>query len=288
MEKTKNLTKKVTESALMVALATVLSMLKLIEMPYGGSVTLASMLPIVIAAYRHGVGTGLASGFTFAVIQQLLGLNNLSYVSGWQSVVAVILLDYVLAFTVLGLGGIFRGKLDTLVPDSSKRQGAELATGMVFVCILRYLCHTVAGATVWAGLSIPSGAALAYSLGYNATYMIPEAMVSTLAIAYLGERVDFSRAVPQRFAPANGVSSQRGSGACELLGHISTLIAVFAIAFDTLIIAPKLQDAETGAFTFEYLSEVNWWLIIAISALSVAAICSLLVVKRRTERKDKK
>ena len=96
------------ESAMMVALATVLSLLKIIELPYGGSVTVASMLPMIILAYRHGLGWGFGAGVVYAALQQLLGLNNLSYVTGWQSVLAVIMLDYIVAFTVVGLGGIFR------------------------------------------------------------------------------------------------------------------------------------------------------------------------------------
>ena len=96
------------ESAVMIALATVLSLLKLAELPAGGSVTFASMLPIVLISYRHGVKYGLAAGTVYGVIQQLLGLKNLSYVTGFASVMAVILLDYVIAFAVLGLGGCFR------------------------------------------------------------------------------------------------------------------------------------------------------------------------------------
>ena len=290
MEKNRNLTKKITESALMIALATVLSMLKLIEMPYGGSVTFASMLPIVIIAYRHGIGVGLASGFTFAVIQQLLGLSNLSYVTGWQSVVAVITLDYALAFTALGFGGIFRGKLTRFINDNPKRQASELATGTLFACVLRYLCHTIAGATVWAGLSIPSGAALIYSIGYNATYMLPEAIVSAMVIAYLGARVDFSRSLPERFSALRRAASGRGSGACEIFPHISALLIIVAVAVDTVLIAPMLQDAETGAFSFAGLSEVKWWLVITLTALCALAAAALLIAKRaalRCEKKDK-
>ena len=83
------------ESAMMVALSTVLSILKIVEMPYGGSVTVASMLPMIILSYRQGMGWGLGSGAVYAALQQLLGLNSLSYVTGWQSVLAVILLDYI-------------------------------------------------------------------------------------------------------------------------------------------------------------------------------------------------
>ena len=178
--KNKNLTKQMVEASVMIALATVLSLFKVVEMPYGGSVTLASMLPILIVSYRHGVGIGLLSGVVYSVIQQLLGLNNLSYFTTWQSVIAVMLLDYIVAFTVVGIGGIFRNRigLKKLLPPT--KQKIEIATGMGLVCILRFLSHTIGGATVWAGLSIPTEAALIYSIGYNATYMIPETIISVL------------------------------------------------------------------------------------------------------------
>ena len=98
------------ESAMMVSLATVLSIIEIIRLPYGGSVTIASMLPMIILAYRHGMVWGIGSGLVYAAMQQLLGLNNLSYAysSGWQAVVAVVMLDYILAFTLVGIGGVFK------------------------------------------------------------------------------------------------------------------------------------------------------------------------------------
>ena len=149
-------TRRMVEASLLVALATVLSILKIAELPYGGSITLASMFPILLLSYRHGVRWGLGGGIVYGVLQQLLGLNNLSYFTTWQSIVAIIFLDYIIAFTAVGLGGIFRRAL--------KNQALSLATGAAFVCVLRYLCHVISGATVWAGLSIPDGAALLYSL----------------------------------------------------------------------------------------------------------------------------
>ena len=79
---------------------------------------LASMLPIIIIAYRHGTGTGLMAGLVYGIIQQLLGLNTLSYVTTWQSILAVILLDYIVAFLVLGLGGISAAVLKSRPPRS--------------------------------------------------------------------------------------------------------------------------------------------------------------------------
>ena len=103
-----NKTRKLVECAVLIAVATVLSLFKLLDLPYGGSITLASMMPMILLSYRHGLIWGLGSGLVYGGIQQLLGLNTLSWVTTWQSIVAVILLDYVIAFAGTGLGGVFR------------------------------------------------------------------------------------------------------------------------------------------------------------------------------------
>lgn len=73
-------TQILTESAIMIALATVLSLLKIWEAPYGGSVTVVSMAPIIILSMRRGVKTGLMAGFAHSIIQLLLGLNNVAWI----------------------------------------------------------------------------------------------------------------------------------------------------------------------------------------------------------------
>ena len=160
------------ECAILVALGTVLSLLKLVDLPYGGSVTVASMLPLLIISYRHGMVWGLGCGLVYGAIQQLLGLNTLNYFSTFGSILAVILLDYVVAFAVVGLGGMFR--------KAVRNESVALAGGALVTGLLRYLCHVISGATVWAGISIPTKAAIGYSLIYNATYMIPETLVLML------------------------------------------------------------------------------------------------------------
>ena len=155
MKQTK--TKTLVECAILIAIATVLSLFKLLDLPYGGSITLGSMVPMILLSYRHGLGWGLGSGLAYGVIQQLLGLNTLSWVTTWQSILAVILLDYVVAFAVTGLGGVFR--------KGVKNQAAALTLGGLLACVLRYICHVISGCTVWAGLSIPTSAALIYSIG---------------------------------------------------------------------------------------------------------------------------
>ena len=285
MKAKKNSTKRLVEASVMVAFATVLSMLKLIDLPYGGSVTAASMLPIVIIAYRHGTGAGLLSGLVYATIQQLLGLNTLSYVTGWQSMVAVIMLDYILAFTLIGFGGIFKGKLSRVSGNAGTRQSAELVFGLVFVCIFRYVCHTVAGATVWAGLSIPTEAALIYSVGYNATYMIPETIVTSLVAAWLGSVLDLSKATPTRFVTPTSASADRG-GACEVLPRFITLIAIITVAIDTLLLAPYFQNSESGALDFSGLGSAPWLAVAIITALGTITLAVLLVLKVRAKKRS--
>ena len=146
-----SVTLKLCESAIMIALATILSMLKLVDLPFGGSITFASMLPILLIAYRHGTSWGLLTATVHGIMQFALGASVLHYVSGWKSVTAVILFDYVLAFALIGLGGLFR---------KIKNQSAALVTGAFFACIMRFLCHFISGVTVWRDLSIPGDEAV--------------------------------------------------------------------------------------------------------------------------------
>lgn len=170
---------RVTESAIMIALATVLSIATFIKLPYGGSVTIVSMLPIAIIAYRHGTKWGLLTGFTYGLVQMMLGLENFSYVTGWKSVIAVGLLDYILAFVVIGLAGIFKNKI--------KGKGFGFASGVALICVLRYAMHVVSGITVWKEVSIPLEDAFNYSLLYNASYMLPESLLTIIGAYFVAE-----------------------------------------------------------------------------------------------------
>ena len=258
----------------MIALASALSFFPILKMPYGGSVTFASMLPIILIAYRNGIGWGLGSGFAFAFIQQMLGLDNLSYVSTWQSVLAVIILDYALAFVVLGLGGIFRGKL--------KNQSAEMVLGTVFVCALRYLCHVISGATVWAGISIPTKAALIYSIGYNATYMLPEVIVTAVVAYYVASMIDFRKEKIGRISASDEKIKLPTS--CIVLRIVSTTVAVAATVFDAVAIFSHIQDGDSGEFTFAHMGDVAWTPVIIVSAVAavilVASCIAISVIKK--------
>ena len=262
-------TRALIESAMMVALATVLSIIKIIEMPYGGSVTIASALPIAVLAYRHGFKVGLGAGVVFAMLQQLLGLKTLAYFTTWQSIVAIILLDYLVAFTLFGLGGVFK--------STRLEQKNALLFGAILITVLRYICHVISGATVWAGLSIPTEAALIYSLGYNATYMIPEGIILAACAYYLGSVIDFSRPVPERMA-----ARDKADGAPYFA--VSGLSLLFAVIADTTLIAPHLQDGNSGEFTFKYLSEVSWLTVAVITALCIAIFVLFLLLAKRARK----
>lgn len=269
---TQTKTRKLIEASLMIAVATVLSLLKILDLPYGGSVTLASMLPIVIIACRNGVGWGLASGAVYGAIQQLLGLKTLSYVTTWYSILAVIMLDYVLAFAAVGFAGVFR--------KTFEKQNSALAVGALFGCVLRYVFHVVSGATVWAGLSIPTSAALLYSLGYNATYMVPETIVLVIAAYYIGSLLDFREDQPVRLV-------RDGSGSGRVYKLIAWLLIAGAVVFDVISVFGKLQNAETGEFDFSGVSTLTSGELIAMACVTGGALviaCALFVVAAKKKK----
>ncbi|MBR5423978.1 MAG: energy-coupled thiamine transporter ThiT [Clostridia bacterium] len=266
-------TRALVESAILIAIGTMLSVIKIAELPYGGSVTVASMLPIVIISYRHGIGRGLVSGLIFGVIQQLLGLNTLSYVSTWQSILAVILLDYIVAFLVLGFGGVFR--------RAFKDQAPALVCGSLLVCLLRYACHVISGATVWAGLSIPTADALIYSFAYNATYMIPETVVLLIAAYYLGSTLDFRSDQPVRLA-------RKEKSPVTLFGISAGLILAAGVIFDVAAVFSKLQNAETGNWDIAGLHEVNWMLVGIVTAAAVVVSAVLFFISKAVNKKTSK
>ena len=145
----KSNTKILVECALLIAIATALnvvcSFIPFLNLPFGGGFTICSMLPIVLAAYRNGTKWGLLTGFVYAVVQMLLGFKTVSaffmpssdsYMVLWKAI-CVCLIDYIIAYTVLGFGGIFRNKI--------KNPSASLCVGSIVALSLRYLAHIISG-----------------------------------------------------------------------------------------------------------------------------------------------
>ena len=170
MRKTNSRLYALSECAILVALSFVLSLVKIFEMPFGGSVTLLSMLPVCVAALRNGAKWGLLSAFTYSLTQALM-----SGAAGWGLSVKVLivcyLLDYIVAFTVLGLCGFF-----------SKKTALVQSLSVVGVCFLRFACHYTSGVTIWSSSAFDAGYTnpYLYSLLYNGAYMLPEAIFTAI------------------------------------------------------------------------------------------------------------
>lgn len=162
---------KLTLSAIFIALATALSFIKVYQLPLGGSVTLLSMLPIVMLPVMLGFKWGLGSAFVYSVIQLMFGIM-LDGVLAWGltplSLVGTIFLDYIFAFTALGLSGVFakKGKLGIIV-------------GIVFVMLLRFVCHFVSGVIIF-DIWCEWDSVWLYSLVYNGSFMLPELVFTTV------------------------------------------------------------------------------------------------------------
>lgn len=169
--------KKLAVSAIFIALSTVLSeLIPSISLPFGGSVTILSMVPVCLIGILFGIKWGIVANLVYGSIQFIFGAGNLAYATWWGAVVAIILFDYIVAYGVLGLSGIFTKVI--------KNKLLAAVLGVIFVCLLRYLCHFITGVTVWRELA-DTWAAIWYSITYNATYMIPEIISTPLAVFIL-------------------------------------------------------------------------------------------------------
>ena len=150
-------TRMLCEGAIMVALALVLNQLKIFRLPNGGSITL-EMLPIFFYAVRWGVGPGLLAGFAFGLLQMFI---DGAVAWGWQS----LLLDYLVAFTPLGLAGLFKGK------------DWGIFAGTVLGSAVRFIVHFISGITIYAIVAptelfnMTFTSPWMYSLAYNGSYM---------------------------------------------------------------------------------------------------------------------
>lgn len=191
---------------MLIAIGTAISLIceyiPFLNLPFGGTITIASMLPIVVISYMYGLKWGFGSAFVYAVLQMLVGIKTVSALflpdsdsfMGVGAALTIVLLDYICAFTSLGLGGIFRRRF-------SARKAIVLGSiTALFIC---YFFHFASGAifygawaewfftdTVLKDLAISKyimenftgiGLSMLYSLIYNGCYMIPEIIITAIA-----------------------------------------------------------------------------------------------------------
>ncbi len=166
----------------MVALATVLSLIKFSPLPWGGSITLLSMLPIVVFSIRRGILCGFGVSFVYALLQLGLGIVFDGLI-GWGltpgMLIACMIFDYILAFTVLGIAGMFR----------TKGLAGQVA-GAAIAIFLRFISHILSGVYVFASAGklwdgFETDNSWLYSIVYNASYMLPELIFTIAAVVII-------------------------------------------------------------------------------------------------------
>ena len=162
--------KMLVEGGLCIALSFVLGYIKLFSMPQGGSVTAGEMIPIIIFALRHGSLPGIVVGALYGFVQMLFGGSIFHPVQA--------ILDYPVAFGVLGLSGLFSSEFEKTKSVVPVIKGASLGI------VLRMIAHTLTGAIFFASYAPEGQNPWAYSIIYNASYLVVEFAI-TIVIIYL-------------------------------------------------------------------------------------------------------
>ena len=181
-----------TECAVMLALAFALSCAKIFEMPMGGSVTIASMLPIMLISVKYGIGTGLATSLMYSLtqlMQAFASANVFPYCETGATLALCIIFDYIVPFTVLGLAGIFRKIKIT------RNVEINVYIGIISVVILRFLCHFITGVAIW-GQWAPDGMGkYLYSFVYNAGFLSVDFLICIICAILIFRKAELRKLI---------------------------------------------------------------------------------------------
>jgi len=159
----------------MIALSALLSMVKVYELPLGGSITLLSMLPVAVVAICYGTRTGLFVSSIYALVQIFLDLGKLmSYGMTPLTWVGCLIFDYIIAYGAIGLAGVFR-----------KRGTYGMCAGVALACVVRFISHFISGAIVFSVWCPEGWNVYWYSVVYNGSYMLPELILTTVGAVLL-------------------------------------------------------------------------------------------------------
>ena len=165
-EKHKLTTRQLVFCAVAMALAFVTSYLKIFTLPWGGSVTLCSMLFIVLVANWYGVGTGITVGLAYGILQFIQEPYVLSFFQ--------VCCDYILAFAALGVAGFFA------------KQNHGLLKGYIAAVIARGAFHVLGGYLYWMSYmpeNFPKSLTAVYPIVYNYSYLVAEAIITVIVIS---------------------------------------------------------------------------------------------------------
>ena len=171
---------KIVITAVLLALSTELSTIKVFEMPLGGSITLLSMLPVCLISIMYGTAWAAAPCIIYGAIQMFLG-NPFSWGLTPKILIGCIFFDYIIAFGVLCFAGILR-----------KKGFWGIVAGITFACTLRFVSHLFSGVVFFVNLeqfelfgTTFVNHPFLYSLCYNGLYMLPELILTVIGATVL-------------------------------------------------------------------------------------------------------
>lgn len=179
--------KRLVLTAVLIGLATVLSLIKVYQLPLGGSITLLSMLPIALISIEYGISWGLVGAFAYSLIQFGFGIGEGLF--GWGlspvALIACIVLDYILAYTAIGVAGVFR-----------KKGTFGIISGVAIAIALRFVFHLLSGALIF-DIWMPEewSNPWLYSVVYNGSYMLPELIFTVIGSVVLFKTPQFAKLI---------------------------------------------------------------------------------------------
>lgn len=163
-------TRMIAEAGVAIAIAQVLSFITLFHMPQGGSIKAASLVPLMIFAYRWGGTRGIWAGVVYGVLHFLLGFkSSIHYLS--------IILDYLVAYGAIGVCGYFKDNITGLI------------SGSIVAIALRWFASVTSGAVVFASYAPQGQNPWIYSMIYNASYMVPDGILNIIVLLFVYQGV---------------------------------------------------------------------------------------------------
>jgi len=170
-------TRVLTEAALAIALAFVLGLIKVFQMPFGGSISL-EMIPLILLALRQGPVVGVVTGAAYGLLNLAVGPVVVHPVQ--------VLFDYPLAFGALGLAGFFRPTV----------RGAVI--GAAVAVLARFVCHFVSGVVFFASYAPEGWNPYVYSGAYNAAYLVPSLVIALVVVVVLLRALEGAQPSPRQ------------------------------------------------------------------------------------------
>ena len=155
--------KKFTLSAIFVAIAYVLSFVKLLHLPFGGSITLFSMLFISFPSYFFGLKYGFMASISYSLLQLIVDPYIVHPIQ--------LILDYIIAFSSFGIVGIFG------------REDKDFVLGFIIACLIRFIASTISGYVFFKEYTPEGWNPIVYTVVYNGSYIFTECVLSLIVIS---------------------------------------------------------------------------------------------------------